>query len=56
VGKVLYQIQLRNYSKIKIDNIKEVSDAGCDIFVSGSGIFKAENPKQMIADMIKVLA
>lgn len=40
---------------IKIENIKEVSDAGCDIFVSGSGIFKAENPKQMIADMIKVL-
>lgn len=40
---------------IKIDNIKEVADAGCDIFVSGSGIFKAENPKQMVADMIKVL-
>ncbi len=40
---------------IKIDNIKEVSDAGCDIFVSGSGIFKADNPKQMIADMIEIL-
>ncbi len=40
---------------IKIENIKEVSDAGCDIFVSGSGIFKAENPKQMINDMIKIL-
>ena len=40
---------------IKIDNIKEVSDAGCDIFVSGSGIFKAENPEAMIADMIDVL-
>ncbi len=40
---------------IKIDNIKEVSDAGCDIFVSGSGIFKANNPKQMIAEMIEIL-
>ena len=41
---------------IKIDNIKEVSDAGCDIFVSGSGIFKADNPKQMIADMIEMVS
>ena len=40
---------------IKIDNIKEVSDAGCDIFVSGSGIFKANSPKQMIAEMIEIL-
>ena len=38
---------------IKLENIKEVSDAGCDIFVSGSGIFKTDNPKQMIAEMIK---
>ena len=36
---------------IKIENIKEVSDAGCDIFVSGSGIFGAENPTKMISDM-----
>ncbi len=40
---------------IKLDNIKEVSDAGCDIFVSGSGIFGAENPPEMIQEMIKVL-
>ena len=38
---------------IKLDNIKEVSDAGCDIFVSGSGIFKAENPAKMVGEMIK---
>ena len=37
---------------IKLDNIKEVSDAGCDIFVSGSGIFKAENPPEMIQKML----
>jgi len=40
---------------IKLDNIKEVSDAGCDIFVSGSGIFNAEDPKGMIGEMIKKL-
>jgi len=36
---------------VKLDNIKEVSDAGCDIFVSGSGIFKATNPIEMIQQM-----
>lgn len=41
---------------IKLDNIKEVSDAGCDIFVSGSGIFGAENPPEMIQKMIKTVA
>ncbi len=33
---------------IKLDNIKEISNAGADIFVSGSGIFGAEDPKEMI--------
>jgi len=37
---------------VKIDNIKEISDAGCDIFVSGSGILKADDPKKMIQRMI----
>jgi len=36
---------------VKLDNIKEISDAGCDIFVSGSGILKTENPKEMIKKM-----
>jgi ribulose-phosphate 3-epimerase len=40
---------------IKLDNIKEISDAGCDIFVSGSGIFKAENPKAVIAEMKRMI-
>jgi len=40
---------------IKLDNIKEVSDAGCTVFVSGSGIFKAENPKEMIAEMKRAI-
>ena len=41
---------------IKLDNIKEVSEAGCDIFVSGSGIFKAKDPTQIVVEMIKKLA
>lgn len=40
---------------IKLDNIKAVSDAGCDIFVSGSGIYKATNPAQMVREMLKVV-
>ena len=38
---------------VKLDNIKEVADAGVDVFVSGSGIFKAEDPKDMIQQMIR---
>lgn len=40
---------------IKLENIREVSDAGCDIFVSGSSIFKADDPKEMIQQMKKEL-
>ncbi|UTW64959.1 ribulose-phosphate 3-epimerase [bacterium SCSIO 12643] len=41
---------------VKLDNIAEVAEAGVDIFVSGSGIYKAEDPKDMIAQMKKVIA
>lgn len=40
---------------VKLDNIAEVAEAGVDIFVSGSGIYKAEDPKKMIADMKAVI-
>jgi ribulose-phosphate 3-epimerase len=40
---------------IKTQNIKKVADAGCDIFVSGSGIFKADNPKKVIREMKALL-
>ncbi len=36
-------------------NIKEVSQAGADIFVAGSGVFKTADYKQTIADMKKQL-
>lgn len=38
---------------VKLENIKEVSDAGVDVFVSGSGIFNAEDPGDMIQQMIR---
>ncbi len=40
---------------VKLDNIDRVAEAGVDIFVSGSGIFKAADPKKMIADMKAVI-
>jgi ribulose-phosphate 3-epimerase len=41
---------------IKLDNIREVSDAGTDIFVSGSGIFGVKDPVAEIKKMIEALA
>ncbi len=40
---------------IKIDNIKEVSDAGTTMFVSGSGIFKTKDYATTIQEMKKAL-
>ena len=40
---------------IKLDNIKEVAQAGVDVFVSGSGIFKSDDPKAMIGKMIQAI-
>jgi len=40
---------------IKLDNIKEISDAGTDIFVSGSGIFGVEDPVNEIKEMLSIL-
>lgn len=46
------QVEIEIDGGVKLDNIKEVSDAGVDVFVSGSGIFKADDPKAMIQKMI----
>ena len=40
---------------VKLENIAEVAAAGVDIFVSGSGIYNAPNPKEMISEMKKVI-
>jgi ribulose-phosphate 3-epimerase len=41
---------------IVVDNIKEVCDAGADIFVSGSGIFKTPDYAKTIAQMKRLIA
>ncbi len=38
---------------ISLDNIKEVAKAGANVFVAGSAVFNAPNPKKMIKDMKK---
>ncbi len=37
---------------IKLENIKAAAEAGCNIFVSGSGIFRVDDPKSTINKMI----
>jgi len=53
--KNIENIEIEVDGGIKLDNIKEVSDAGCDIFVSGSGIFNTDDPKKTIQNMIKII-
>ena len=40
---------------VKLDNIKEIAQAGADILVSGSGIFKTPNPTDTLSEMKKSL-
>jgi len=41
---------------IKIDNVKDVSEAGADIIVSGSGIFKTRDYFETIDNMKKIIS
>lgn len=40
---------------IKLENIGEVSSAGADMFVSGSGVFGTKDYKKTIAEMKKII-
>lgn len=40
---------------VKLDNIREIADAGAEVFVSGSGIFKTANPYETVRQMKKRL-
>lgn len=40
---------------VKYDNMAEVVEAGADIIVSGSGVFKSENPTEMVKKMRALL-
>ncbi len=37
---------------VNLNNIKELSDAGADVFVAGSAIFNTDNPQHTIRDML----
>jgi len=41
---------------IKLDNIREVYDAGVDVIVSGSGVFGTSDPAETICEMRRVCA
>ncbi|MFT7034017.1 MAG: ribulose-phosphate 3-epimerase [Cyclobacteriaceae bacterium] len=47
----LGHIEIEIDGGVKIDNIKEVIDAGTDIIVSGSGIYNTPDPQEMIQRM-----
>ena len=51
-----YDIAIEVDGGIVVDNIKEVCDAGADIFVSGSGIFTTPDYGQTIAQMKRLIA
>ncbi|MFI5304828.1 MAG: ribulose-phosphate 3-epimerase [Nitrospiria bacterium] len=40
---------------IKVDNIKQISEAGCDIFVAGSAIFNSQDYRKTISDMKQLI-
>lgn len=48
----LNHVEIEIDGGVKLDNIKEVSNAGVDIFVSGSGIYNTEDPGATIQEMI----
>jgi len=40
---------------VSVDNIEVVAEAGANVIVSGNGIFKAKDPKEVIEKMKKVV-
>jgi len=49
-NKGLYQVEIEIDGGAKVDNVKEISEAGANLIVSGSGLFKGniiENTKKM---------
>jgi len=53
--RALDHVEIEIDGGIKLDNIKEVVDAGVDVVVSGSGIFKADDPAEMVRKMREVI-
>lgn len=51
-----YDFQIEIDGGINLDNAKMVMEAGCDIFVAGSAVFKAENLEKRIHEFKKILS
>ena len=51
-----YDIRLEIDGGVKVDNIREIAEAGADTFVAGSAIFDAEDYQAVIAAMRAELA
>ena len=45
------KVELEVDGGLKVDNVKQISEAGCDIFVAGSAIFKSNDYQKTIAAM-----
>jgi ribulose-phosphate 3-epimerase len=51
-----YPIRLEIDGGVKVDNIRQIAEAGADTFVAGSAIFQSENYKTIIGKMRAELA
>ena len=51
-----YDIMLEIDGGVKVDNIKEIAEAGVDMFVAGSAIFNTPDYKETIDQMRAELA
>ncbi|GLR75708.1 ribulose-phosphate 3-epimerase [Aliivibrio sifiae] len=51
-----YDIRLEIDGGVKVDNIREIAEAGADMFVAGSAIFNQPNYKEVIDEMRAELA
>lgn len=52
----LSQVEIEVDGGISVDNIREVTEAGVSIFVAGSAIFNAPDPREMIQRMKQACA
>ena len=46
-----YRLEIEVDGGIKVDNVEEISRAGADIFVLGTGIFKTKNYQETIRQL-----
>jgi ribulose-phosphate 3-epimerase len=56
IDKNHYPVEIEVDGGIKLENIREVSKAGGDIFVLGTGIFKTPDYKETIEKLRKEIS